>query len=344
VSGNSQAQDVRVAGPDGRTAGPDVYVIQRGDTLWDISFRFLGNPYYWPRLWSINDYVTNPHWIYPGNRIVFRPGTLLDPPRVNFEDKGGGYTVASLDFDASDPDCGPDIRFTDTYATSTFTSPGFMADKNDVEVYGEVYGAKSGMITLAEGDRVYLKLDNLDAVECGDVLAVYRRKGSKVRHPESRRVKYGYLHDVLAELTVLHTDKDNDTVTAMVRHSYNRFNRGDLVGPLFPVRAELQVSAPRGDLEGQIVALLDTDAILQDLNTTVFLDVGRSDGVLVGNSFWRIHRRDEAISLTVDDDELPEQVRGRLVVTRVQEDHSTAVLVDASAPVAVGDHVAMRID
>src|SRR4030065_2129562 len=46
-----------------------VYTIKKGDTLWDISSQFLKDPFLWPKLWQRNPYITNPHWIYPGNPI-----------------------------------------------------------------------------------------------------------------------------------------------------------------------------------------------------------------------------------------------------------------------------------
>ena len=93
-----------------------------------------------------------------------------------------------------------------------------------------------------------------------------------------------------------------------------------------------------------MVAVLDTAAILQGENATVFLDVGRSDGVQVGNSLWLIHRRDDVKDIGIDDEEIPGQVRGRLIVTRVQENHSTAVVVDTESSISIGDHVAMRLE
>jgi hypothetical protein len=47
----------------------DIYVIKKGDTLWDLSDEFLKNPFQWPELWQRNQYITNPHLIYPGNLI-----------------------------------------------------------------------------------------------------------------------------------------------------------------------------------------------------------------------------------------------------------------------------------
>ena len=53
-----------------------VYMIKKGDTLWDISSRFLKDPFLWPKLWERNPYITNPHWIYPGNQIQL---TAVEP-------------------------------------------------------------------------------------------------------------------------------------------------------------------------------------------------------------------------------------------------------------------------
>ena len=64
LAGTAVAQDVSV-----RADHPDEYVVIKGDTLWDISGKFLEQPWQWPAIWHANPQIENPHLIYPGDRI-----------------------------------------------------------------------------------------------------------------------------------------------------------------------------------------------------------------------------------------------------------------------------------
>ena len=64
LTGAVLAQDVSI-----RSDHPDQYVVVKGDTLWDISGRFLDQPWQWPAIWQANPQIENPHLIYPGDVV-----------------------------------------------------------------------------------------------------------------------------------------------------------------------------------------------------------------------------------------------------------------------------------
>lgn len=55
-----------------KDSAPQVYVVKKGDTLWDISSMYLDKPWLWPELWRNNVHITNPHLIYPGDELRLR--------------------------------------------------------------------------------------------------------------------------------------------------------------------------------------------------------------------------------------------------------------------------------
>ncbi len=98
--GTAVAQDVSV-----RSDHPDEYVVVKGDTLWDISGRFLDKPWQWPAIWHANPQIENPHLIYPGDVIslvyidgrpqlrVQRGGTKKLSPSVRVTDRDAIHTI-----------------------------------------------------------------------------------------------------------------------------------------------------------------------------------------------------------------------------------------------------------
>lgn len=58
---------------EGAGEAPQVYIVKPGDTLWDISSRFLNDPFMWTRIHADNPQIINPDLIYPGEPITVYP-------------------------------------------------------------------------------------------------------------------------------------------------------------------------------------------------------------------------------------------------------------------------------
>jgi len=102
--GVAVAQEVAV-----RSDHPGEYVVVKGDTLWDISGRFLDKPWQWPAIWQANPQIENPHLIYPGDVISLvyvdgvpqlrlrRGGTKKLSPAVRVTDRDGAINAVPFD-------------------------------------------------------------------------------------------------------------------------------------------------------------------------------------------------------------------------------------------------------
>lgn len=133
-----------------RADAPDRHVVVKGDTLWDISAKFLKSPWLWPELWQNNrEQIKNPHLIYPGDVIFLvmtedgprlsRMGTVKLSPRIH-----------------SEPIEVEDAIPTIPYATvKAFLQRPLVASAETLEQAPKVMASEDGRVLLTVGDRVY---------------------------------------------------------------------------------------------------------------------------------------------------------------------------------------------
>lgn len=192
--------DVRTS--DLAVGAPSMYTVVKGDTLWDISGRFLKSPSKWPEIWNMNrDSVRNPHLIYPGDtlhldisngkaRLVFgKRGKLSDlhlKPGVRIED------VAS---NAEEPLSTIDMR-----TVNNFLVKPLMINLEEFDSAPRVVAGDSGRIFSGAGSKLYATGLNEEA---HGLYSVYR-KGLEIKDPDTTDV-IGYEAIHLGTVKVIKT-------------------------------------------------------------------------------------------------------------------------------------------
>ena len=115
-------------------AGPDAYIIQKGDTLWAVAERWLGDPFLWPQVWDENRYVLDSHWIYPGDPLVI-------PGRPTVVPEEGPPPVAET---PTQPDTGEDVPFVRQVEVAETGAPDRWTCVQAAATQGAVLAVKAG--------------------------------------------------------------------------------------------------------------------------------------------------------------------------------------------------------
>jgi len=328
--------------------GSDIYEVIDGDTLWEICQQFFGDPQYWPTLWSINnDEVTNPHYIYPGQRLRFQPGTDVRPPSIIVDPVGGD----DIDFDenftplvhfiATERDCELYVPFERGGGEETLRAPGVMT-RQEIEPLGVVDQAGPAKQNLGQTDTLYMRFRNTGDVNCGDVYTTYH-KIKEARHPQVRSARLGHIYRVTGEVMV--TDVGDKWVTGHLVQSHSEVVRGDMITDRLPVSGRIRTTEMASLVDGYVIDKVHDENILIQRNQVVFIDRGKSDGVQSGTMFYVLRRGDGLARRARDfDNSLPDQVVGRLVIFSADENVAMGVMADQAKAILVGDRITSRID
>jgi len=309
---------------------PPTHTVARGDTLWDISGRYYGNPWDWPRLWSYNPEITNPHWIYPLDQVrLMQDGQVA---RV-------GASVVRPSYGMGE-------------GTLFLRELGYL-DGEALERSGEIIGSPSDHMMLSPYDTVYVRFD-------GDRTTSERPEGEYTIYrtyeaSEREAGETGTLVRILGTVRIDRYDEDRRIAEATLTEALDPIERGYRVAAI-PRRFDVvpPVVSDR-DLESTIVASLTPQQLVGE-QQVIFVPVGEDDGVRMGNRFYVTRRADEwRRSLTAapetqgqetvlppDPEQWPEEVvaEGRVVSLRP---NSAGLWITRSVQVVeVGDHVEMR--
>lgn len=316
----------------------ETHAVRPGDTLWDLSSEYLNNAWYWPKVWSYNPQLTNPHWIFPGNEVRFYPSdenlpTAVDVASSELEVPDDDLTIPGQVDDADLVRTIGGIQTQDDMPDTVWSAfTGFIATGTG-RFTGQITAADTETVQLSRGDRVYLQVD--EALAEGQEVYVFRRR-RPVLHPITGE-QLGWAIEVMGSAQV---ERLTPTVTvARITRSYGVIERGDYVGQM-PSYYGQRVGKRTNevDTDGYIVESVGDVVALIGEHHFVYLDRGRADGVQIGNTLRVLDRGD---NLTGQIDGLPWEQIGQVMVIDVQEEASTAVVTNSIRRLSVGDRVQM---
>lgn len=304
---------------------PELHVVRSGDTLWDICWYYFNDPWQWPKVWSYNPQITNPHWIYPGDLVRLIPrGTFVAQPSQPLDPDVGRRVPDALP--------APQRRI-----ESSVTSTAFV-EKSDLEKSITIDGAVDEKALLGTGDEVYLSYPANRPPEVGKRYSIYE-PGKSVKG-------YGSYVRLLGTLEVVSVKQDKRARGRIIQANME-IERGAKVGPLVTQFKNVPPAAPKVDLQTSIVAMLTKDQLIGERGEVVFIAAGKKSGVEVGNRMYVVRRGDgvpETMdnNIGADDRRFPARALGEIVIVDVGEGISIGVVTLSVQEMAVGDIVMMQ--
>ncbi len=309
------------------TAIPDLHVVRTGDTLWDICFYYFNNPWEWPKIWSYNPQITNPHWIYPGDLV-----RLL--PRGMFAQPDAGPAVA--------PDPGTD-RVVPPPARKLEVGVKQVAfvQKADLDNSVVVDGAVDEKELLGDGDSVYLRYPEGKPPQVGQRYSIYE-PGKPVKHDNT---EYGSYVRLLGTLEVVSVKQDK-RARGVIIQANREIQRGAKVGPLMKTFKNVPPVLATVDAQGPIVGMLAHDQLIGD-GEVVFVGLNKKSGVQVGNRMFVVRRGDAlppkmSANVGQDDRRFPARALGEIVIVEVGENVSIGLVTLSVQEMAIGDTAMMQ--
>lgn len=343
-----QNGQVRTAPPGPDQAPSTVHTVEKGDTLWDLSSKYLGSPWYWPKVWSYNPQIANPHWIYPGNQVRFFPGNGEETPvqaeqviNANGDDEG---------FQSNEMIGGEDevqmVRLPIHVKTGEIVVRQAFATPNEVEVAGTLVGSFAETEMLSTYDIVYLDFKDRSAVQVGASYVVFRPQ-VKIYHPRSGKF-LGYLMQIVGTVKVNGTREPK--VRAVVDKAYDDMRRGDRIGPAKERLVDTVNAVPNTVALQNLTVVAEVNQALTVVgdHNLVLIDAGSAQGVQVGNVFTIIRQTDPITSgVGVDpsanqDLSLPVEDVGRCMAVDVRETVTTCQILRSIRELVAGDRAELR--
>jgi hypothetical protein len=334
----------------------DVHVVVRGDTLWDVSGHYFGDPWHWPELWSFNPEITNPHWIYPLDQLRLSPEGLARDAAVAKAVKSGGFAEGGATPGVlSGTESAPNVVVPRELLEpgSIFLRDQGYLDRDALRTIGQVIGGNEEHMLLSPSDQVYVRFRSDQQVKAGDSFSMFR-----AMHDWEREEKEtGQLVRIMGTVVVRSYDRDKRVARGVVTEALEPIERGIFVAK---VDRRFDLVAPKRNAANVVARIIATvqPRRLISYDNIVFLDVGEGRGIQPGNRFFVVRRGDNWMSTLqaepmkqgnivdvppYDEQSLPKEVIAEMRVLKVRKHTTIALITRSDLDLQIGDVCEMRV-
>ncbi len=321
-----------------KKTAPVRYVVKKGDTLWSISAHFFSTPWLWPEVWYENHYIANPHLIYPGDVITLKGGALT-------VSRNGTVVKSTLPFRQLKPqitrtplgEAVPTIPYDEI--SDLLSKPRVMTAK-DYDKAPYVLRTVNGQMLAAAPDSVYVRGTELKDASQGASYAVVRQEKPLYEPSDHTLLGYEVLYMGQGRITTT-----GDPSTLKLTASTQEITPGNRLVKIDSgtIPAQFPLLTPKSKIDGQIIDVIgglgevgQYQVVVLDRGSREQLEMGdvlaiESTGKRIKDPYAQANMSHQVM--------LPNRHIGELVVFRVFDRVSFALVIHATRPASIGNTV-----
>ncbi len=346
---------------------PKTYLVEKGDTLWDISAVFLEQPWLWPQLWRLNPEINNPHLIYPGDIL-----------KLIMDEQGEPMLIVEKEDPVEMEEEEPVIKVKPSYKWSPkirqqikddsaisllpleviapFLKYDQLFTSEQLTQLPHIVGSDEGYRMTIDGFKVYVNSD----LDLARTYAIYD-KGEELFDPETEE-SIGFYANLVGTAQALRTGNmaNNEPATLKVTSAKREIHAGNYVVPVHEgqlLPSIFTMRAANESIRGSIIKASSDGREFGKLEV-VMINRGTEHQVAVGD-VMSIKRPSPAVVETRDgpkykieaplwnrmlssdsDYKMPEESLGELIVFKVFQQASMALILHTEKPARLQDVIA----
>lgn len=339
---------------------PTVYVVEKGDTLWDISAVFLEQPWLWPKLWRLNPEINNPHLIYPGDvlKLVLdeqgEPMLVIDEPVEEVKEvvkvKTAYKWSPNIRKQMKD---GSAIPLLPLEVIAPYLQYDHLFTAEQLENLPHVIGSDEGYRMTVDGFKVYVNSD----LDLAKTYAIYA-KGEELFDPETEE-SIGFYMNLTGTAQALRTGNmaNNEPSTLKVTSARREIHAGNYVVPVHDgqlLPSVFSMRAADASLRGSIIKAASDNREFGKFEVIMInrgsehqvsagdvMAIKRASPAVVGTRNGPVYSIESSRwnkMLSAEGDyKMPEESLGEIIVFKVYQQASMALILNTQKPARLQD-------